>query len=186
RAVDAVVEDPQGPWSGLWLGILFLTAYALTVLIYYLLGHQPVAEPFLPIPLERWYLVQAFTTLPVGMAAFLSYAGVAYLVCRAWGGRGSWDATLGASLYGLVLPWVFFTLSFELLVAPFLIAAGIRTLPWPQWIEILRVFVLPIAWMLGLCVLALVRVHRVSWWKSLAAVVAATIPFAGIMAVFIR
>ena len=72
RAVDAVARDPQGMWTGLWLGILFLAAYAVTVLIYYLLGHQPVAEPFLTVPLEHWYLVQTFTTLPVGMAAFLS------------------------------------------------------------------------------------------------------------------
>jgi len=130
RAADAIASDPQGLWVGLVLGILFLGAYALTVLIYHLLGHQPVAQPFLRIPPERWYLVQTFTTLPVGMAAFFTYAGVAYSICRAW---------------------------------------GARVLPWPDWVESLRIFVLPIA-----------------WWKRLGAVIAATIPFAGIMAVFIR
>ena len=36
RAADAIAADPQGLWVGLSLGILFLAAYALTVLIYYL------------------------------------------------------------------------------------------------------------------------------------------------------
>ena len=78
------------------------------------------------------------------------------------------------------------SLSFELLAAPFLIAQGVRGLPWPQWVETLRVFVLPISWMFALCVGALVRVHAILWWKSLIAVIAAAIPLAGIMAVFIR
>jgi hypothetical protein len=186
RGIDAVASDPQGLWTGLWMGVLFLAAYALTVLIYYLLGHQPMAEPFLTIPLDRWYLVQTFTTIPVGMAGFLAYAGVAYLLARLWGGRGSYDATLGASMYALVLPWIFFTLSFELLVAPFLIARGIDRLPWPDWIEALRVYGLPIPWMFALCTLVIVRVHDLAWWKGLLIASVAVIPMAGIMAVFIR
>lgn len=184
--VDAVIADPQGLWSGVWLGLLYLGAYVLTALIYHFLGHQPVATPFLRIPLERWYLVQTFTTLPAGMASFLAYAGVAYLLARAWGGRGSYDATLGASLYALVLPWVFFTLIFELLAAPFLIARGSEGLPWPGWVESLRLFGLPIPWMFALCTLVLVRVHGLAWWKGLTAALLAAIPMAGIMAVFIR
>jgi hypothetical protein len=85
-----------------------------------------------------------------------------------------------------VLPWIFFTLSFELLVAPFLIARGSDRLPWPDWVESLRVYGLPIPWMFALCTLVIVRVHGLAWWKGLLIASAAAIPMAGIMAVFIR
>ena len=44
RGVGAVISDPDCLWTGLWIGVLFLAAYALTALIYALLGHQPVAR----------------------------------------------------------------------------------------------------------------------------------------------
>lgn len=77
QAADEVALDPQSLWAGVWLATGYFGAYALTVVIYHLLGHQPMAKPSRPIPLDRWYLVETFTTLPVGMASCLAYAGVA-------------------------------------------------------------------------------------------------------------
>ena len=37
-----LARDPRGVWAGFWWAIFFYLAYAVTVLIYYLLGHQPV------------------------------------------------------------------------------------------------------------------------------------------------
>jgi hypothetical protein len=166
--------------------MLFYLAYALTVLIYYLLGHQPVSRPFLPIPLESWYLVQTFTTIPVGLAGATTYTGLVYLMCRAAGGRGSYEATFGSQMYTTIVPWIFFTLLPELLLAPFLIAAGYSGVFWPEWIEILRQFAAPILWVLGISTVALSRIHDLPWWKTLPFSIVALIPMAGIMAVFIR
>ena len=71
RASSEIAEDKSGVWVGLWWVIIFCLCYSITVLIAYLLGQVPVTKPFLTIPLEKWYLIQTFTTLPVGLAGFL-------------------------------------------------------------------------------------------------------------------
>ena len=186
RASEEMARDGRGVWAGFWWAILFYLAYAVTVLIYYLLGHQPVSRPLLPIPLQYWYLVQTFTTIPVGLAASTTYAGLVYLMCRAAGGRGSYESTFGSQMYTTIVPWIFFTLLPELLLAPFLIAAGYRAVPWPEWIEVVRQFVEPIAWVLTISTVALSRIHALAWWKALIFSTIALVPMAGILAVFIR
>jgi hypothetical protein len=52
-------------------------------------------------------------------------------------------------MYTLIIPCVVFMLLLELLVASILFALGCREVPWPAWVETLRVFVLPFAWMFG-------------------------------------
>jgi hypothetical protein len=185
-ASEEIARDPRGVWAGFWWAILFYLAYAVTVFIYYLLGHQPVSTPFLPIPLQYWYLVQTFTTIPVGLAGATTYTGLVYLMCRAAGGSGSYESTFGSQMYTTIVPWIFFTLLPELLLAPFLIAAGYTALPWPEWLEMIRQFVAPIFWVLALSAIALSRIHALPWWKTLIFSMVALIPMGGIMAVFIR
>ncbi len=184
--VDRIAADSTGLWAGLWLTLFFLGAYSVTVFIYWLLGHQPVTEGWLVVPPDRWYLVQTFTTIPVGLAGFLSCGALAYLLCRAAGGRGSFEATFAVQAYSLILPCVVFMLLLELLVAPFLIAAGADRVPWPDWVETLRVFVLPFAWIFALSALGLHRVHGIHWLAGLGISVVSMIPTGVIMAVFIR
>ncbi len=186
RTVDRISADPQGLWAGVSLTLLFLGAYSLTVLIYWLLGHKPMNAGWLTVPPEKWYLVQTFTTVPIGLAGFLSFGGLAYLLCRAAGGRGSFEATFATQAYSLILPCVVFMLLLELLVAPFLIAAGATRLPWPEWVEMLRVFVLPFAWIFALSALSLHRVHGIHWLAGLGISVVSLVPTGVIMAVFIR
>jgi hypothetical protein len=186
ETASEIAGDPNGLWIGIIFALLFCAVYSLTVLIYYLLHHKPVTKPFLPIPLSKWYLVQTFTTAPMGMAAFFAYSGLAYALSKSVGGVGSFDATFATQTYALIIPCVVFMLSYELLAAPFLIAAGKRHLPWPQWVEILRVFILPFAWIFFLTTVTLSRVHGLHWSESFAFVVVSMIPAGGIMAVFIR
>ena len=181
-----VSADPNGLWVGIIFALFFCAAYSITVLIYYFLHHKPVTKPFLPIPLEKWYLIQSITTIPMGMAAFFAYSGLAYALSKAAGGTGSFDATFAIQTYALIIPCVVFMLSYELLAAPILIAAGKKHLPWPQWVEMLRVFVLPFAWIFFLATVTLSRLHGLHWSESFAFVVVSMIPAGGIMAVFIR
>jgi hypothetical protein len=74
----------------------------------------------------------------------------------------------------------------ETLVAPILFVNGIHALPWPEWVENLRVFILPFIWIFIISTIALVRIHKIQWWKSLIIIIVSLIPTGVIMAVFIR
>ena len=186
KAALKIADDPAGLRSGLLLALLFLGAYSLTALIYYLLGHLPVARGWLTVPKEKWYLVQTFTTIPVGLAGFLSYAAIAHLLSKAAGGNGSFEATFASQMFAIIIPCVVFMLLVELLVAPIMIALGRTSLPWPEWVEMLRVFVLPFAWIFFISTAALSRVQGIHWLAALGFLVISMIPTGIIMAVFIR
>jgi hypothetical protein len=186
RTADEIARDPAGLRAGVLVSLLFLGAYSLTVLIFFLLGHAPVNRGWLTIPPERWYLVQTFTTIPVGFAGFLSYAGICHLLSRAVGGRGTFETTFASQMFALIIPCVVFMLLLELLVAPVMIALGAKGVPWPEWVEIMRVFVLPFAWIFFLATAALSRIQKIHWLPSLGFVLVALVPTAVIMSVFIR
>jgi hypothetical protein len=185
-AAEEISQDKSGLWVGLWWVIIFCVCYSVTVLVFYLLGHTPVSKPFLTIPLGKWYLVQTFTTLPIGLAGFLSYSGLAYILSKPAGGKGNFDQTVASQAFTLYIPMFIFMWIPETFLAPILIANGIHTLPWPNWAENLRVFVFPFAWMFIISTIVLSGIHRIPWWKSLIIVLVSFIPTAGIMAVFIR
>jgi hypothetical protein len=185
-ATEEISQDKLGLWVGLWWVIIFCVCYSITVLVFYLLGHTPVSKPFLTIPLEKWYLVQTFTTLPIGLVGFLSYSGLAYILSKAARGKGNFDQTVASQAFTLHIPTFIFMWIPETFLAPILIASGIHIFPWPDWAENLRVFVFPFAWIFIISTIALNRIHRIPWWKSLIIVLVSFIPTAGIMAVFIR
>lgn len=198
RAVDELATDPACPWVGLWWTLLFLGAYTITALVYFLLGHRPTTTPLLVIPLDRWYLVQTFTTIPVGLGSLVAYAGLLQLLCRAAGGKGTFETTFASQMYTLIIPCVVFMLLLELLVAPVLFALGYAGPPWPAWVETLRVFVLPFAWIFCGTAYVTARHHwpnalggtpGARWAalaRSLAFVVISMIPTGLVMAAFIR
>lgn len=186
RASEEIAEDKSGLWAGLWWVIIFCLCYSVTVLIFYLLGHVPVSKPFLIIPLEKWYLIQTFTTLPVGLAGFLAYSGLAYLLSKLARGKGNFDQTFATQAFTLHIPTFIFMWIPETFIAPIFIANGMHTLPWPDWVENLRVFVFPLIWIFVISTIALSKIHNIQWWKSIIIIIISSIPMAGIMAVFIR
>lgn len=186
KASEEIAKDKFGVWIGFWWVIIFGFSYSITVFIFYLLGHKPVTTPFLPIPLEKWYLVQTFTSIPVGLAGFLSYSGLAYLLCKAIGGKGNFETTFASQTFTLHIPCVIFMWIPETFLLPFFFAIGIHTVPWPVWVENFRVFIFPFAWIFVMSAIALSKIHKIKWWKSLIIILISLIPTAGIMAVFIR
>lgn len=186
RAPEEIERDSSNLRAGFWFTLFFGTVYSLVVFVYYLLGHEPVTKPFLTIPLEKWYLVQTFTTIPVAFAGLFSYAGLAYLISRALGGEGSFDATFASQSFAFFIPTLIFMWLPEAFYFPFRIGSGDTRFPWPSWIEYLRVFIIPLAWTLLLAVNAMSRIHRLHLLKGLLAVIVSSIPMVMIMAVFIR
>ncbi len=186
RASEQIAEDKSALWVGFWFVLAFGVLYSVTAFTYYKLEHTPVTTPLLPIPLEKWYLVQTFTTIPVGLAGTLSYVGLAYMFCRALGGKGSFDTSFATQSYTLHIPCLIFMWVPETFFFPILYSQGIHVSPWPQWVENLRVFIFPMPWIFIISTIALSRIHGIRWWRSLIAVLFSSIPTAGIMAVFIR
>ena len=60
RTFDALAADEVGAWAGFWGSLLFLCAYSVTVLVYWILGHQSVAQGWLTVSPDRWHLVLPF------------------------------------------------------------------------------------------------------------------------------
>ena len=91
-----------------------------------------------------------------------------------------------SQMFAITIPCVVFMLRVELFVAPIMIALGRTSLRWPDWVEMLRVFVLPFAWIFFLAAVALTKVQGIHWLAGLAFAVVSIIPTGIIMAVFIR
>ena len=186
RTICRLQDDPLAMWVGFWWALLFLLAYSVTVLVFWLLGHQPVSQGWLTIPPDRWYLVHTFTTIPVGLASFFSYAGLLHLLCRSVGGKGSFEVTFAAEMYCVIVPCVVLMLLLEMLVAPVAIALGMKSVPWPYWVEVLRTFVLPFLWIFALSVLSLRAIHGTHPLAGFVFTLLALVPTGMIIAVFIR
>jgi hypothetical protein len=186
KAAEEIAEDNLRLWAGFWWVILFGFGYSVTVFIGYTLGHTPTTPLVLPIPHEEWYLFQTFITIPIGLAGALSYSGLAYILCRAIGGKGTFDATFASQAYTLHVPCVIFMWIPETVLLPVFYVTGVHSVPWPQWVEILRIFIIPFPWIFFMSTVALSTIHKISWWKSFVIILVSLIPTAMIMAVFIR
>ncbi len=187
EAVDELAKEETGLWTGFWWNAFFYFAYSLIALLYWAIHHPPQQNLFLTIPIENWYLMQAFTTIPAGFAGILSFSGIAYLLSKYLGGKGSFEKTFATQSFAMLIPSFIFMLIPEGLFFPFLFYIhGIQTLPWPKIIELFRVFILPDAWMIFLSVLALNSVHKTGLLKSALVFFISSIPTVIIMAVFIR
>lgn len=166
--------------------MLFCACYSVTAFIGHMLNHLPVDPILLPIPPEKWYLVQTFTTIPIDLAGASSHSALAYIFCRAIGGKGTFNATFATQAYTLHVPCAFLMWLPETFLMPILFAMDIHTVPWPEWVETLRVFVVPFLWIFYSSAVALGRIHGIIWWKGLIVVLISLSPTAMIMAVFIR
>ena len=104
--------------------------------------------PFISmIPVEKWYLVQSFTTIPLTFIAHAIYSVVCYLLSRLMGGEGTFEATFSTQAFTIYLPTLIFMWLPELTVLSYLSSQGIYQYPWPDYVEYLRVFILPFIWM---------------------------------------
>lgn len=63
---------------------------------------------------------------------------------------------------------------------------GSQKVPWPEFVEVLRVFVLPFAWVFTMATVSLSRIHALHWSVSLGFAVVSMLPAGLVMAVFIR
>ena len=186
RAVDELVVEPRALSLGLVFLLVGLTVYSFVGARIYALGYRPSTAPLTLFPSQSWYLMQTFITIPVGVVAAFAFSGIAYAVCRALGGSGSFDVTFGASAFSLHLPMLLLMWIPEIFVAPALYGRGGHHLPWPWWIELLRAVLIPFPWAGIVATWGLARAHRLAPSRAALAVLVAAVPTALVAAAFLR
>jgi hypothetical protein len=186
RAIDELRAEPRAMFLGLAFLLAGLVVYTAVAARIYSLGYRPHAVPLTMFPADTWYLLQAFITIPVGVVAAFAFAAIAYAICRAWGGAGTFDATFGASAFSLHLPMLLFMWIPDIFVAPALYGRAGHGLPWPMWIEVLRIFLLPLPWAGIVATLGLSRVHGLTTPRAALAVLVAAVPSSLMTAAFLR
>jgi hypothetical protein len=147
-----------------WINLIFAILYAITALIYYAIGRLPVIEPWIPVAEERYYLYQAFWTVPWGLATWIMFSGIAHLLASAGRpGRAvcQFEDALMVCALGWVVPSMVLMWIPETLVVPILGAF------WPAWVETLRLMVLPVIWQTLLVAVGLRETHEVGWLRGL-------------------
>ncbi|MBM3707015.1 MAG: hypothetical protein FJW69_01535 [Actinobacteria bacterium] len=183
-------EDISGEKNKLAIGCLFLLyfgiGYSIVAITVYFLGALP-DSPFISlIPAKKWYLVQAITTIPLTFISHGIYSTTAYLLSRLMKGNGSFDATFSSQAFTVYIPALIFMWLPELTLFTYLNSKGIYSYPWPDFVEYLRVFILPFIWIITISTISLMKVHRFSWWKAAISVIISLILSGGISAFFIR
>jgi hypothetical protein len=148
----------------LWLLFFFALFYSFTALILYFTEVLSVIEPWIPIPVDKYYLYQAFWTIPWGLATAMMLAGISHVIAVV--GRGNdlhffyEDALLVTSVAWVIPSFVLMWLP-ETLIVPFF-----GEVPWPAWIDLLRLSILAPIWHIALVVIGIRKTHRVGWLRG--------------------
>jgi hypothetical protein len=146
-----------------WINLIFAAMYTVTVVIYTLIDRLPAFAPWIPIPAERYYFYQAFWTIPWGLATWILMAGICHLLAiagpRQWRGYQFEDALMVCGLAwivpNLICMWITETL---------LVPLGVT---WPDWLETLRIMVIPPLWQTALVARGLRIMHEIGWLRAI-------------------
>jgi len=146
-----------------WMNVVFALLYALTALVYYLIGRLPALEPWMPIDPGRYYLYQVFWTVPWGLATWIMFSGIAHLLAVAGRANASscrFEDALAVCAVGWVVP------SAVLMWVPETILVPVFGVFWPTWLETLRLMVIPVVWQALLVAVGLRQTHQVGWLRG--------------------
>ena len=159
RAIRALKGHPSKVAIATWINLIFAALYTITVVIYTLIGRLPAFPPWIPVAAERYYLYQAFWTIPWGLATWIMMAGICHLLAIA-GRRGrsgyQFEDALVVCAIGWVVPNLICMWIPETLLVPLRVS-------WPGWVETLRLMVIPPLWQTTLVAIGLRVTHQVSW-----------------------
>jgi hypothetical protein len=183
KATDNIINEKNIIWIGSLFLLYFGIGYTIVAISGYFIGSLPDSLFISIIPINKWYLIQSFTTIPLTFIAHSIYSTICYLLCRLMQGKGSFEATFSTQVFTIYIPTVIFMWFPELIIYSILF---MKEYPWPDYLEYLRVFVLPFIWMIIISTIALMKIHKFSWWKALIAVIFSLISSGGISAFFIR
>jgi hypothetical protein len=156
----------------LWIVVLFSFMYAVTAYLLYRAGILPAIEPWVPISEERYYLYQAFWTIPWGLVTAIMISGVAHIMA-VLGRQGTEHYFFEDALLVNTVAWVIPSFVFMWLPETFVVSI-VGDIPWPGWVEILRLAVFPVVWQVILVVIGMRQTHRVGWIRGILIAVVVT------------
>jgi hypothetical protein len=99
--VQRLASDPHAALVGLRHVLAIAVLYELAILLWAFGADGVTLPPFLRIPEQQYYFVELIFLIPLFILTWLLAAGIAYLLSKALGGNGSFDALLGG--FGLAM-----------------------------------------------------------------------------------
>lgn len=146
--------------------LLFSFMYAITAYLLYRVGILPAIEPWVPVAEERYYLYQAIWTIPWGLVTAIMIGGVAHIMAIL--GRQGTEQYLffEDALLVSTIAWVIPSFVFMWVPETFVVTI-VGDIPWPGWIEMLRLAVFPVIWQVVLVVIGMRQTHRVGWIRGI-------------------
>ena len=99
-------EISRGRRSSSWLCVLiYCLIYMLGSLWLYFQGFTPFVKPWIKLPEDIYYLVQAFYSLPLVFLMWILGTGVLHVLYKQFGGKGRFEVLLLMTGYSLWAPW---------------------------------------------------------------------------------
>jgi len=99
-------EISKGRKCSSWLCVLvYCLIYIMGSLWLYFRGFTPFVKPWIKLPEDVYYLVQAFYLLPLVFLMWILGTGVLHILCKQFGGNGRFEVLLIMTGYSLWAPW---------------------------------------------------------------------------------
>jgi hypothetical protein len=129
RTFDRLLLDQRRLQLGFFAMLISVVLYNLVYIFLTIGGGAPSSfTPWLAVPEEVYYSYNRFWVAPSMLSGWILSAGVAYLLSRLVGGKGSYDDTLGVFGFGITVATFFAAL--HDVTDSFLGAAGLLDLRW--------------------------------------------------------
>ncbi len=189
KTLDELIADRRGPLYGLAVLALLGALYTFTVYLGYLRGFGAVTPVLLNVAPEKYYYYETFFCLPVFVFAAILFAGTARLIASALKGSGSFEQIFSVMSVCLTLPMLLTMWIPETALIAFFPEGRATPLggfaAMPAWLDAARQ-IAGIVWPLAVMAAGIHRIEKLSAAASIAVTLAAFVPVAVLIAVFIR
>lgn len=176
-----LVKSEKNHFYG-WVYCLgFSAMYSLTALLLYLRGWQPVVQPALNFPVDKYYLYQTFFTIPVAIFALGLGTVLAYWFSHLFGSEAKLLEFWGPICVAAVIPSLFTMWIPETFFIPFLEPGIPPAAPY----DIIRILA-GSSWSAILIVIAVKHASGINWFNSIITGIIAAGWIGSIMAYFFR
>lgn len=186
--VKQLTTDPKAMLIGFRNILAIAVLYEIAILLWALGSDGVTLLAFLRIPEEQYYFYELIFLIPMFIVTWLLASGIAYVISKALGGRGSFDAILGG--FGVSM-----AVSFYFSLIPDYIQGILWTTGWvpfhqyleitSQGIPLVIVWTYLLAWVLAHLVFYSITIYQTQGLSSIRSTFTAFVSFLGSFAVWI-
>ena len=84
--------------------LIYCLIYVIACFWLYFSGQEPFAEPWITLDKDLYYFAEAFYVTPLIFLVWIMGAGTIYVLCKLFGGTGSFDTSLKMTGYSFWAP----------------------------------------------------------------------------------